>query len=304
MQFDYRLSTITFQQIQVFLSAANTLNFTHTANELNMTQPGVSKSISTLEATLGFLLFERNNRRIYLTKEGQILVRKWENLLADLQNGYQEALHANAQDEMILNVGITNTTDSRKYFWPLADIFRQKYPKVTLNVESEDMRVLQNSLADNIYDIIFIPDFEHYNLDRAKLPWKYAARANIQIIVPVDSPLAEQSELTMEEIMEKSVTALDPDTNPNFVRSLKELYAEYGRKPKLGQMYKSNFQIRYAQIGEDCIHITDDFWSYHEDNFSKKIPLKGHFNGVICTWDPHSSKKCLKQFLDIIQVTE
>lgn len=304
MQFDYKLSTITFQQILVFLSAASTLNFTHTANKLNMTQPGVSKSISTLETTLGFSLFERNNRRIFLTEEGQILARKWENLPTGLLNGYQEALRANAQDTLVLNIGITNTTDSRKYFWPLADSFCQKYPEVTLNIESEDMRVLQNSLADNIYDIIFIPDFEHYNLDRARLPWKYAARANIQIIVPADSPLADHPELTMEEIMDKSVTALDPDTNPNFVRSLKELYAEYGREPKLGRMYKSNFQIRYSQIDEDCIHITDDFWSYHADNFSKKIPLKGHFNGVICTWIPHSSKKCLKQFLDIIQVSE
>ena len=70
MIFDYTLTPITLQQIQIFLCAARIQNFTHAAAELNMTQPGVSKSIATLESILGFSLFEKSGRHVTLTKEG------------------------------------------------------------------------------------------------------------------------------------------------------------------------------------------------------------------------------------------
>ncbi|MCU6762736.1 HTH-type transcriptional activator CmpR [uncultured Roseburia sp.] len=297
---DYALSAVTVQQIQIFLQLARTKNFTRTADSLNMTQPGVSKSIASLEAALGFSLFERTSRKVALTPEGRILYETWLHIPADLDNGYQTARQENARIASVLNIGITDTTDSLKYFWPVAREFAKAFPDIKLNVESENMKSLQSRLAEGIYDLIFLPDFEHYSLDKNKICWKYAAKSNVQIIVLTDSPLSRKSMLTMEDIINKKVTALDPESNPNFLHSLRELYAQYGKEPVLGQLYRSNFQIRYAQMTQDCIHITDDFWSYTPDTVSRKIPLMGHFNGIICAWNPEISKASLKNFLGFI----
>lgn len=43
---------MTLFQLQCFVSVANTLNFTRSANELYITQPALSKSISSLEQEL------------------------------------------------------------------------------------------------------------------------------------------------------------------------------------------------------------------------------------------------------------
>ena len=88
-----------------------------------MTQPGVSKSIASLEAALGFSLFERTSRKVALTPEGQILYETWQHIPADLDNGYQTARQENARIASVLNIGITDTTDSLKYFWPVAREF-------------------------------------------------------------------------------------------------------------------------------------------------------------------------------------
>lgn len=54
-----------------FEAAARHLNFTHAAQELNVTQPAVSHQINTLESDLGARLFDRNGRRVALTDVGQ-----------------------------------------------------------------------------------------------------------------------------------------------------------------------------------------------------------------------------------------
>ena len=64
---------MTITQIQYFLSAAETLNFTKTANSLHVSQQVVSYQIQTLEKYLGVQLFQREKKQLYLTPDGQLL---------------------------------------------------------------------------------------------------------------------------------------------------------------------------------------------------------------------------------------
>ena len=57
--------------IRCFLSLAETLSFTRTAQELYMTQQAVSKHIVRLEETLGFRLFVRTRHYVRLTRAGE-----------------------------------------------------------------------------------------------------------------------------------------------------------------------------------------------------------------------------------------
>jgi len=57
-------------QLKLFLSVAQTLNFTKTANEFYMTQPTVSNYIKALERSLGVRLLNRDSHNVALTTEG------------------------------------------------------------------------------------------------------------------------------------------------------------------------------------------------------------------------------------------
>ena len=55
-------------QLNVFLTAARTLNFTAAARQLHMTQPSVSQHIQALEQHFGLQLFVRSGRHMRLTE--------------------------------------------------------------------------------------------------------------------------------------------------------------------------------------------------------------------------------------------
>ncbi|MEJ2560656.1 MAG: LysR family transcriptional regulator [Anaerolineae bacterium] len=57
-------------EMNVFLVAAETENFSEAARQLHMTQPAVSMQIQALEQRLGIPLFERSGRRIRLSEAG------------------------------------------------------------------------------------------------------------------------------------------------------------------------------------------------------------------------------------------
>uniref|UniRef100_UPI003D7DB1AD LysR family transcriptional regulator n=1 Tax=Brotaphodocola sp. TaxID=3073577 RepID=UPI003D7DB1AD len=57
-------------QLACFLSVAKTLNFSRTAQELNISQPAVSHQINMLEKELNVKLFSRTSKSVTLTQEG------------------------------------------------------------------------------------------------------------------------------------------------------------------------------------------------------------------------------------------
>lgn len=61
-------------QLNVFLTAARTLNFTAAARQLHMTQPSVSQHIQALEQHFDLQLFIRSGRHLRLTDAGEALL--------------------------------------------------------------------------------------------------------------------------------------------------------------------------------------------------------------------------------------
>lgn len=70
---DARLPSL--QALRSFEAAARRENFTQAAAELHLTHAAISRAVRTLEDDLGVALFERRNRRVYLTDAGRKLAR-------------------------------------------------------------------------------------------------------------------------------------------------------------------------------------------------------------------------------------
>ncbi len=65
-------SDMTHSQLQLFVKIAETGSFTKAGQELNMTQPAVSRAISTLESELDVTLIIRDRKNgIILTDLGE-----------------------------------------------------------------------------------------------------------------------------------------------------------------------------------------------------------------------------------------
>lgn len=76
---------ITFRHLQQIKILARQSNFAKAAQELNISQPALSRSISSLEKQLGVQLFDRSNRDVVCTIFGKHLLQRGKPVLQEMQ---------------------------------------------------------------------------------------------------------------------------------------------------------------------------------------------------------------------------
>lgn len=64
------------RQLRFFVEIARQSNFTKAAEQLRVAQPAVSMAIKKLEEELDLVLFNRQEKRISLTAEGEIFLAR------------------------------------------------------------------------------------------------------------------------------------------------------------------------------------------------------------------------------------
>lgn len=76
---------MTLNQLYYFQMVAQYENYRKAAEELFISQPSLSRSIASLEAELGVLLFEKNGRGIHLTKGGRLFLEYTDRIISECE---------------------------------------------------------------------------------------------------------------------------------------------------------------------------------------------------------------------------
>lgn len=122
--------------LSVFISVAETLNFSRSADALHMSVSAVSRTISRLEDEVGQPLFERDNRRVALTAAGREFrryardsVAQWQQVLRKIGN----------EDELAGEVSLyCSVTASYSVLAPILESFRATHPAVEIMLHTGD----------------------------------------------------------------------------------------------------------------------------------------------------------------------
>lgn len=130
----------------VFEAAARRLSFTAAADELNVSQPAVSKTIKLLEEATGLKLFRRDRSRLELTAEGQRLYRETQEAFDHLHMVISSMRTKHSRD--IIRVSFSSSF-VQLWLLPRLKAFKEKYPDVALRIE-ESSRDNQNLLEEDI----------------------------------------------------------------------------------------------------------------------------------------------------------
>ena len=137
-------------QLRVFHAAAKLLNFTRAAEELHLTQPGISKHLKDLEEYYRTPLFERAGKKVALTQAGTALyvATTAAFTLFDSAKSCIDDIIGLAGGRLTIGTGVTIGT----YILPAKLVsFRQRYPGIEIKVETAlsrqtTERVLNNSV--------------------------------------------------------------------------------------------------------------------------------------------------------------
>lgn len=140
---------MTRKHFTIFVEVCRFLNFSQAAEALNTTQPAVSLAVKELESHYGVALFERMNRRVYLTPAGEALLTTAQDVL----RGFQEAEETLGQGPpLALRVG-ANVSFGEAGLAQVLGRFRQEHPQVRLRALVANSDKIQSLLAENQLDV-------------------------------------------------------------------------------------------------------------------------------------------------------
>lgn len=117
--------------LRFFDTAAKAGSFVKAAQELNVTHSAISRQIRLLEEYLGVELFERRNRAVFLTANGQILLQTTSSIFEQLKDGVEKIKNSTFPDVVSLSC---EPTIAMKWLIPRLTHFYQQYPHITVHL--------------------------------------------------------------------------------------------------------------------------------------------------------------------------
>lgn len=128
-------ANLNLRQIETFRAVMISGSIVGAAKLMNVTQPGVSRTIGTLEDKLGYALFFRRGRRIVPTPEGEALYREVERSYRSIEAIAQIALNIGVQRAGALRIATLPAL--AQWLVPRAiNRFLSTRPNVTVFVQS------------------------------------------------------------------------------------------------------------------------------------------------------------------------
>jgi len=126
---------ISLRQIQYFLAAAETLNFTSAARQLCVTQPTLSHQIAQLEEQIGTPLFDRpgKGKGIRLTRSGAVLQKYCMRAVQELESGHLALAELEGLSRGELRIGVIQSF-SKTLLAPILGTFVSQHRNIRVEV--------------------------------------------------------------------------------------------------------------------------------------------------------------------------
>lgn len=121
------------RQLRALQAVAEGGSFSAAADALNYTQPAISKTIAGLEAELGAVLVERQQRPLQLTDAGQALIRHADEVFARLSSAQAEIDAITRVDAGSVGVG-TFSSAGATFVVDALCAFRREHPNVEVTI--------------------------------------------------------------------------------------------------------------------------------------------------------------------------
>ena len=146
---------IDFELYRVFYTVANNGNITKASEELNISQPAISKSIKNLEEQLGGQLFVRTKRGVILTEEGKEFYNYIKQAIEYISNAESKFTDLINLEIGCIKIGI-NTTLTKEFLLPYLEQFHSLYPKIDIQIVTGLTYELLVKLRNGLIDIVIL----------------------------------------------------------------------------------------------------------------------------------------------------
>ena len=182
--------------LKYFLLVAREENITKASNLLHLTQPTLSRQLMQLEEELGVQLFRRSKHRIILTKEGMLLRRRAEEIVALADKTRDDLQRRGEQLSGTVAVGSGELRSSR-FLTQLLTAFQRENPLVSFSIYSGNSDNIKERIERGLLDIGLLQE----PVDIAKYSFvRTPGREQWGVLVREDSELASRKSVSPADL--------------------------------------------------------------------------------------------------------
>ena len=179
--------------MRIFLEVYRMENITQAAKRLHMTQPAVTRAIQEIERHYGVRLFDRMNRRLFVTEAGRQFYAQSLPIVESFDMMEKGLLNGDAFG--VLRVGASISLGN--FFLPeLICEFRKKRPDMKVKATVSNAGNLQKGLLDNELDLALIEG----GISESELETRAFSEDRLVLILPVGHELAEKEKVFVEDL--------------------------------------------------------------------------------------------------------
>lgn len=196
---------MTLHQLEYFQAVATFQHYHHAAEQLNVSQPSLSRSMAALEEELNVILFEKKGRNIVLTKPGRMFLEHVNKILDEVH------IAQHKMEQLSGNEGHIDIA----YVFPLANYYIphmvrsflniDKNKHITFHFNQDHTKHMVNGLKKDEYDIIFCAGVKN----EPEIKFIPILQQEMVIIMPKDHPLSAQSSVSYHELSNYTVIGYD-----------------------------------------------------------------------------------------------
>ncbi len=191
------------RQLEYFHMASRMHNITRAAERLGVSQPNITVAIKKLENELGVQLFDRRQKQLCLTPEGEVFLSGIETALQNINDAVMEVNDYKQLQKGSIKIGIPPMMGA--YMFPkIFSDFRRLHKHLDVFLyEDGSMNIRDQLECDELdFGLIIISDMEH-SLDLLPM-----SRNQLMACVPSDSNLVEKGFVSAEDIASSDIIML------------------------------------------------------------------------------------------------
>jgi DNA-binding transcriptional LysR family regulator len=217
------------RHLRYFIAVAEVLNMRRAAARLNISHPPLSRQVHDLEQEVGVALFTRAKRGIALTDAGQLFLAEARLIVSHAAQAIEDAREAQRGAAGRLRISY-----SFGYFDPSLAIvmkrFREKFPKVRIEIQQLDPRRQIEALQRKVIDIAYVGLRFHAVQDQ--IHFESIFQAPVHVALPRGHRLLANEKLALSALAEQPFVSLG-GVFFDYHNWLERLCASAGYKPKI-----------------------------------------------------------------------
>lgn len=187
------------RQLGYFIEVAKQLSFSKAAENLNVTQPTLSKMVKNLEEELDVLLIDRSTKHMKLTDAGEIVFEEAQEIMRMMDNLSYKLADMMKIKKGNIKIGLPPVIGSL-FFPKLIRDFRQYYPNIHIRLEEEGAKKVEKMIEEGSVDFGFavLPVNEELF---ASYPF---VKSELKLIVHSGHPLANAKNVPLKRLQNES----------------------------------------------------------------------------------------------------